>query len=86
MHEPLWFVQFYYGVLNNRGDWNNSVGWKKTVKLIIALVGNVPNNSIGWISAIVIMNQLKFFKRIEKMIKISSLLIIASYIFKKILM
>ena len=59
---------------------------KKTVKLIIALVGNVPNNSIGWISAIIIMNQLKFFKRIEKIIKISSLLIIASYIFKKILM
>ena len=29
---------------------------KKTVKLIIALVGNVSNNSIGWISTICIMN------------------------------
>ena len=28
----------------------------KTVKLIIALVGNVSNNSIGWISTICIMN------------------------------
>ena len=56
----------YYGVPNNRGEWNNRVGWKKTVKLIIALVGNVSNDSIGWISSNVIMNQLKFYKRIEK--------------------
>ena len=31
----------YYGDPNNRGDWNNSVGCKKTVKLIIALVGDL---------------------------------------------
>ena len=55
----------YYGVSNNRGEWNNSLGWKKTGKLIIALVGNISNNSIGWISTNVIMNQLKFYKRIE---------------------
>ncbi len=52
----------YYEDRNNRGGWNYSVGWKKTVKLIIALVGNVSNNSIGWISTIFIMNQLKSTK------------------------
>ncbi len=41
-------------------------GGKKTVKQIIALVGNASNNNIGWISTIFIMNQLKFYKRIEK--------------------
>ncbi len=60
-----------------------ALGGKKTVKLIIALVGNVSNNSIGWISTICIMNQLKFYKRIEKIIKILNLLIIPAYIFKK---
>ena len=40
----------YYGHSNNRGEGNNSVGWKKKVKLIIALVGNVSNDNIGWIS------------------------------------
>ena len=43
-----------------------ALGGKKTVKLIIALVGNVSNDSIGWISSNFIMNQLKFYKRIEK--------------------
>ena len=37
----------YYGVPNNSAVLNNSAGWKKTVKLIIVLVGNVPNNSVG---------------------------------------
>ena len=40
-----------------------ALGGKKTVKLIIALVGNVSNNCIGWISTNFIMNQLKFYKR-----------------------
>ena len=61
-----------YSVLNKCTVLNNSVGWKKTVKLIIVLVGNVPNNSIGWISihfgpwisTIFVMNQLKFYKRV----------------------
>ena len=43
-----------------------ALGGKKPVKLILALVGNASNNSIGWISTIFIMNQLKFYKRIEK--------------------
>ena len=43
-----------------------ALGEKKTVKLIIALVEIVSTNSIGWISTNVIMNQLKFYKRIEK--------------------
>ncbi len=64
---PFWST--YYEVSNNRGEWNNSVGWKKTVKLIIALVGNVSNNSIGWISTIFIMDLLKVYKRIEKIYK-----------------
>ena len=62
----FFIIQAYYGHSNNRSEWNNSVGWKKTVKLIIALVGNVSNNSIEWISTNFIMNQLKFYKRIEK--------------------
>ena len=33
-----------------------ALGGKKTVKLIIVLVGNVSNNSIGWISTNFIMN------------------------------
>ena len=51
-------IVYYYGDPNNRGEWNNRVGRKKTVKLIIALVGNISNNSIGWISTNFIMNQL----------------------------
>ena len=67
-----------YGVSNKRGEWNKSVGWKKTVKLIKALVGNVSNNGIGWKSTIFIMNELKVYKRIKKYIKISNLIIISS--------
>ena len=39
----------YYSVPNKSAVLNNSVGWEKTVKLIIALVGNVPNNSSYWV-------------------------------------